>query len=105
MSTNTGMNEVKTAVFDFVVAVTVIILTVFLRGIVLSYLWGWFIVPLGMAPIGIGMALGIATLVGFLTFHDLHVKQEHHPAKTRLFLGLFYPLIVFAAGYIYHIYS
>ena len=34
-----------------------------LRGFVLFKLWGWFIVPLGMVPISISWALGLAALV------------------------------------------
>ncbi len=35
-----------------------------LRGLVLSLLWGWFIVPLGLPAINIFHAYGLALLVG-----------------------------------------
>ena len=38
-----------------------------LKGFVLSVLWGWFAVPLGVPAIGIAGAIGIALLVGMLS--------------------------------------
>lgn len=37
-----------------------------LRGFVLSILWGWFLVPLGIPDIGVAWAIGIAATLGML---------------------------------------
>ncbi len=37
------------------------------RGFVLASLWLWFIVPLGLSPIGKAHAIGIAILIALLT--------------------------------------
>ncbi len=44
-----------------------------LTGIVLSSLWGWFVVPLGYPQISIFHALGLTTLISILRFDS--VKQ------------------------------
>lgn len=45
------------------------------KGIVLYYMWGWFMVPFGMAQISIAWALGISLLVGELC------HSHHKPAQ------------------------
>lgn len=37
-----------------------------LRGYVLSVLWRWFVVPLGVPEIGIAQAIGISIIVGLV---------------------------------------
>lgn len=101
----TKEDAAKVVIFNFFAVLVVSIFAGALRGVVLSYLWGWFLVPLGMPPIGIMMALGVSLLVTFLTYHHLSVKQDLHPLKTRLSMSIFYPAMVFLVGYIYHIYS
>ena len=46
-------------------------LSVFVRGIVLMFLWNWFITPLGIVKIGFWLAQGVAlTLRTFVVFAD-----------------------------------
>jgi len=50
------------------------------RGYVLTVLWGWFIVPVFHLPaLGIVVAIGIAMVVGFLTYQH----PPENPADTR----------------------
>ncbi len=42
---------------------------IMLRGFVLSVLWLWFIVPLGVSPIGIAWGIGLSILVGLFTMN------------------------------------
>ena len=37
-----------------------------LNGWVLSILWGWFLVPLGLAPISVISAIGIALILNYI---------------------------------------
>lgn len=36
-----------------------------LQGWILSLVWGWFVVPIGVAPIGVVHGIGIVLLVAF----------------------------------------
>lgn len=49
-----------------VVLIAGVPLVILLHASVLSALWGWFIVPLGVAPIGIAHAFGLAVLAKYL---------------------------------------
>lgn len=47
------------------------------RGITLSVLWGWFIVPLfALPPLGIVQAIGLMLVINFLTFRAEDTKKE-----------------------------
>lgn len=37
-----------------------------LDGLVLQVLWGWFLVPLGLPPIGVAMAIGLGAIATFM---------------------------------------
>ena len=49
--------------FPFLIAAAAVV-----RGHVLSVLWEWFVVPLGVGPIGLVQAIGIASLAAMLTY-------------------------------------
>lgn len=86
---------------SFVINAATMLLSVSLRGIVLSYMWLWFLVPLGLPVIGVLHALGISVIVTFLTFNPF-IKHEMHPKGTKIFISIFFPLVVFIFGYLYH---
>jgi hypothetical protein len=49
-----------------------------LRGLILSQVWSWFIVPFGLPSIGIAWALGISIMISLLTFRpELATNPEH----------------------------
>lgn len=81
------------------------ILSLLLGGIVVSRLWEWFIVPLGVIKIGIGHALGIDCLICYLTYFDFEDLFDF--GKERYPISLSLKLIVYKAailGYGYIIY-
>lgn len=41
------------------------LLTIFVKGIVLMFMWNWFIVPLGIVKIGFWLAFGISMTMSF----------------------------------------
>lgn len=49
----------------FMTVATVVVGTIY-KAFVLSILWGWFAVPLGMPKIGLAQAVGIALIVAML---------------------------------------
>lgn len=86
-----------------------------LRGFVLATMWRWFVVPLGVAQIGLAQAYGIATLAQFATI-SLAVKPADVMADDRdatdaersryivrnAINTFLYPLIALLFGYIAH---
>ena len=61
-----------------------------LEGLVLSYLWEWFVVPLGMKPVSILHAIGICVLLDFITYHYYDYKKSE---EVGLAMSLSYILI------------
>ncbi len=68
------------------------------KGFVLSILWGWFLVPLGVPAIGTAHAIGIAVLVSMLTYQ--HRKSSSEVSLEPLFLSFVSPLFALAIGHI-----
>lgn len=72
-------------------------------GFVLSYLWLWFIVPLGVPAIAIGHAIGIMTIKNFVFYKYQKEKTEKgtsedvYKALTALIVS---PSVALGIGYI-----
>ena len=71
-----------------------------LNGWVLSWLWLWFLVPFGLPAIGLVHAIGVSTVVGFMTKQYVPNK-DGHAGEAYTFMILF-PLASLAIGYIVH---
>lgn len=82
----------------FLGAILVVIGTTIFRGLTLSVLWGWFIVPLGVVSIGIPMAIGIAMIIGFVTYQDVTTKDRS--LGEAFGISIFQCLFALAVGYI-----
>lgn len=61
-----------------------------LEGFVLSYLWEWFVVPLGLRSISILHAIGICVLLDFITYHYYDYKRS---AEVGFMISIIYILI------------
>ncbi len=68
--------------------VLAVILSIAWTGYVMSVLWGWFIVPLGVIPITVWHAIGISSLIrvftakrSSLTKPDKALKQTNDPGE------------------------
>lgn len=91
-----------------VVAVVMAVPAVLLSGFVLTKLWLWFAVSLGLKSLSFWHACGFATLVGLL--HRRMPAKEAAPEKDEqlgYFVQVFFylylaPLLSLAAGYIFH---
>lgn len=77
----------------------VIVPLALLRGWVLSLLWGWFIVPLGVPAVGVVHAIGIAFVVGMFT--SAAKVDSDHPWRN-IAIGFLAPLLTLAFGAIVH---
>jgi hypothetical protein len=61
-----------------------------INGLLLKVMWGWFMVPLGLRPVGIAHALGISLLVGLLAGSE---ESNKEPAKR--FIGMIIKPIIY----------
>jgi hypothetical protein len=76
-----------------------------LNGWVLSVLWGWFLVPLGIPPILILHAIGVGVTISLLTSHGPKGKDERTSTeKMREAIAFMFmtPLVALAMGWIVH---
>lgn len=74
---------------------------ILLNGWVLSWLWLWFMVPLGLPVISLAHSIGIAGIVGFMTKQYTSDKNEEEKYE-RMAYGLLAPFIALGGGYIIH---
>lgn len=74
-----------------------------IRGFVLSVLWDWFMVPLGVAEIGIAWAIGLSLIVGFFTSH-LYSGENKKDAGEIVVGGIFNSLFALFLGWIIHLF-
>jgi hypothetical protein len=73
-----------------------------MRGWVLSIMWDWFIVPLGVAALSIPAAIGVALVVGLLTHSssgsNSTEKGELSDRAGRLVGLILSPLLILGMG-------
>lgn len=74
-----------------------------LEGVVLAYLWEWFVVPLGLQPVSILHAIGICVILDFITYHYYdYKKSEEVGLASSLSYILIRPVIAMAVGAAVH---
>jgi len=78
------------------------IIATLLKGIALISLWNWFVVPLGVMPIGFWHALGLSSLITYLTIYQIPEKTPN-PTKS-LIESCILSLIILFFGWIYHMF-
>jgi hypothetical protein len=90
----------------YVLIVLMIPVSIVVNGLLLRLFWGWFVVPLGLAPIGIAHALGISVLVAMLTYEYTREPEDGRSTKevvsSALLRAVVRPLVLLAMGSIYH---
>lgn len=64
--------------FEFLAAIALVSVVVIANGAVLSVLWEWFIVGLGVKSISISESIGFALVVSFVTY------RYQEPSKTSM---------------------
>ena len=60
----------------FCAILIVIIISIIISGIVVSKMWNWFIVPLGVSPIGFWLAAGISMMVSLFTIPRSDIQKR-----------------------------
>jgi hypothetical protein len=75
-----------------------------LEGLVLSYLWEWFVVPLGLRPVSIIHAIGICVLLDFITYHYYdYKKSEEVGLAASLSYIIIRPIVAIIVGALVHL--
>lgn len=81
-----------------------------LKALVISWLWLWFLVPLGVPPVGVVHALGItyvvwAILAGVKT-QDFKTEDSKWYTETisQLIFTLLASLVLWGFGYVVHLF-
>ena len=82
---------------SFLVAFLALVL---LRGWVLSVLWGWFLVPLGIPAIGISHALGVNLIVTYLIYQYPNFRSEPNLKESLTYI--FIPFAALGIGWVFH---
>jgi hypothetical protein len=72
------MDKLGTAVIAIICA----ILATILSGFVLTQLWAWFIVPLGVPAIGIAHGIGLSLVASMLTLRTNATTVDHKWYET-----------------------
>jgi len=93
-------DDVATTLAKFFSGAVLLIIAILINGFVLKYLWGWFMVPLGIVQIGIAHAIGITVIVGYLTQRDSKVNMDGF--IERLVSVAIASLLILLIGYIVH---
>lgn len=72
------------------------------RGFILQSLWGWFLVPLGLPPIGIANAIGVAMIVSYLTYS--HLKKDSEDGASVFIQPFVNMVIVWGVAWVVHLF-
>jgi hypothetical protein len=92
--------------FEIVFGIPIVVAVVALFGLanawVLSILWSWFIVPLGVAQIGVAHTYGIFLMLVF--FSHLHDGDEmdRKAARKQLLRMVLQPFVALLCGWVAH---
>lgn len=77
-----------------------------INGWAILKLWGWFVVPLGVMPIGLAWAIGIAVLASmFGQTPQVSKKSDKGDEKTSPALAILFvrPLLAVFVGWLCHL--
>lgn len=71
-------------------------------GLVVSILWRWFAVPLGVGSVGAWWGAGLALLVGILTPESRPEKPTREWFERTLGQAALLPLVFLVIGWVFH---
>ena len=86
--------------------IAIAVLGSLLEGLVLSIMWGWFVVPVFDAPsLSIPVAISLSLIVGFLTTSKQATSKTDDKELDEAMIGLLawsigQPIIYLALGYL-----
>ncbi len=75
------------------------------QGLVLSIIWGWFIVKAFHAPyLSIPLAIGISLVVSMLTYQVPSQEPDEKHTSRSITIGIVYPLMILVMAAIVHLF-
>lgn len=85
-----------------VLAVLLLVVNAAVHGLILSYLWGWFMVPLlGLPELLVSQAIGISMTVKYMTYQWADVTIDDPEQRIRLLKHMvIHPPTCFIIGWI-----
>ena len=84
------------------IALVFVALLYLLDGVALYFLWGWYLVPLGIPSITLGHAIGIGVIVGFMTGQHIPRNGEDDQRDMMIHI-IFSPLFALLVGGLVHV--
>ena|SRR5882757_1510348 len=82
------------AIGIIITTITLTIYAILLNGWTLTKLWTWFLVPYGLNKLTIPIAIGLAIIVYFLTYHpDLDKEEKKEESWIKFLKQFLYPTI------------
>lgn len=86
----------------FLGALVFLLAAAFLQSVSLYYLWGWFVVPLGVAAIGKAQAYGLMLIVMIALSEKANIPFDERRPAVAMGRALLGPLATLAIGYLVH---
>jgi hypothetical protein len=95
------------SLFFGLLALALIPVSIAWRGFVIAKLWVWFVVPLGLAEIGMWHAAGLSALVAWVTDSSaLTTQDDKKTPRERILYGVgvaaLAPLLAWGIGAVIH---
>jgi hypothetical protein len=78
------------------------------NGYVISILWNWYFVPLGVKPLNWAAGYGISAVICVMTYRvhpTTNHEEETAPVLTMILASLIHPLIVLFFGWLLKSYA
>jgi len=86
-----------------VALVGTIALAALIHGFVIMTLWEWFLIPIGLASIGLANAVGLGFFIRYLTWQPtFNSKGDKNKSDNKLVLIFVYPFVVLGLGWLAH---
>ena len=100
--------------FAWMFGIAFVALGLIINGTVLSALWDWFMLPIGLLPISTGHAIGLAAVGSLLThqynprliklYSEMTDSEKVQSAKHLLSSVFLRPGLVYVVGWVAHFY-
>lgn len=72
----------------------------FFCGLTIMWMWGWYIVPLGLPAIGLFHAMGLDLLLSFMV--TTKIENETKPFWEHFISATVFAALTLLAGWIFH---
>lgn len=88
----------------FLLGLATMVALILYGGLVTSYLWLWFVVPLGVRPIGVVEAIGLGIFVASFTYR-FATKDDSDGVVDALVSAAVVETFLLGLGYFVHLFA